>query len=190
MAIVRQDLRAILANEELDVETKAKKLLDLFHGETDTIRDEKDALQAQVDTLNKSLERMTADKEKAEKTVSELKDAQNAKEARSKKEAAFTALLKESKVGEKHIKLILKATDIDSMELAEDGKSLKNAEGLTKSIQSDYADYIAVEGQKGAAFDQPPARGGAKMTKEQIMAIADTATRQKAIAENSKLFGF
>ena len=44
--------------------------------------------------------------------------------------------------------------------------------------------------EKGAKVDNPPKTGKATKTKEEIMAIKDTAERQAAIAENHEAFGF
>ena len=44
--------------------------------------------------------------------------------------------------------------------------------------------------KKGVNNAKPPkSEGGGAMTKEEIMAIKDTAQRQAAIAENHELFG-
>lgn len=189
MAIKRRDIRDIMANEELDFDVKAKKLLDLIHEEIDSVRDEKDQLQAQLEQVKADLTAANSAKEKAEKDLGDFKNEVNAKSERSTKETAYTQLLKDAGIGDKHIKLILKATDIDSMKLDKDGKFV-NADELTKGIKADYADYVAVESTSGARVETPPSgRGGAKMTKEQIYEIKDTAARQKAIAENHDLFG-
>ena len=178
MAIKRKDIRDILANEEMDSESKTKKLLDLIHDEIDTVRDERDQIQAELDKAKTDLTAANNAKEKAEKDYNDYKDAQSKKETRTAKETAYAKLLKDSGVAEKHHKLILKASDIDSIELDKDG-NIKDSEALAKSIKAEYKDYIGDVRQKGASFDRPPdGHGGTKMTKEEIMAIKDTATRQ------------
>ena len=190
MAIKRKDIRDILANEELDTESKTKKLLDLIHEETDAVRDEKDSLQTKLDEANKALDKAKADKDKTEKDFNDYKASQSAKDTRSAKEKAYAQLLKEAGVGEKHVKLILKAADLDSLEIDGDGK-FKKADDISKSIKTEYADYISTTHTSGASFDNPPAaQGGAKMSKADILKMTDTAARQKAIAENHELFGF
>lgn len=190
MAIKRKDIRDIMANDDLDFDVKAKKLLDLVHEEIDNVRDEKDQLQAQLEQVKADLTAATSAKEKAESDFNNFKNEVTAKSERSTKETAYTQLLKNAGIGDKHIRLILKATDIDSMKLDKDGKFV-NAEELTKSIKADYADYVAVESTNGATVDAPPSGRGtpAKMTKAEIMAIKDTSARQKAIAENHEIFG-
>ena len=45
------------------------------------------------------------------------------------------------------------------MELDENGK-IKDNDKLTESIKTEWADFITVEGTKGANVSTPPAKGG------------------------------
>lgn len=111
------------------------------------------------------------------------------KETHTAKVDAFKALLKEVGVNEKRIGSVVKVSDIDSIELDEDGK-IKNVDDLKKSIKEEWSDFIPTEGAKGADTSTPPKNnGGSTMTREEIRKIADPVARQKAMAENPSLFG-
>ena len=80
-------------------------------------------------------------------------------------------------------------TDLDKIELDTEGK-IKDNDHHKQAIKEEWADFIPKESEKGADTAKPPANtGGAGKTKEEIMAIKDRGERQKAIAENPKLFG-
>lgn len=110
-----------------------------------------------------------------------------AKETKATKSEAYETLLKECGVSEKRIKAVLKVSDIDGIELDEDGK-IKDADTLKKSIKDEWADFIQTDGQQGAKTSNPPANVGGKMSKEDIMAIKDTAQRQQLMLENKEMF--
>ena len=83
----------------------------------------------------------------------------------------------------------MKVSDVDAIEFDDDGK-IKGADDLTKSIKSEWADFITTTETKGAETPTPPSNnGGGKMSKADIMKIKDTSERQKAIIENHELFG-
>lgn len=111
------------------------------------------------------------------------------KETKAAKEDAFKSLLKEVGVAEKRIGAVIKVSDIESIELDENGK-IKNADELKKSVKEEWSDFIPTEGAQGASTSTPPKNnGGSSMTKEQIRSISDPVARQKAMAENPALFG-
>ncbi len=115
----------------------------------------------------------------------------NTEKAASKaaKENAYKALLKETGLIEKHIDKVLRVSDLEGIELDADGK-IKDADKLKESIKKEWDDFIPQDkGTQGASTSTPPANTGGKKTKDEILAIKDTAERQKAIAENIDLFG-
>ena len=68
--------------------------------------------------------------------------------------------------------------------------TVEDADKLTEGIKADWADFVVNTVKKGVNNAKPPkSDGGGTMTKEEIMAIKDTAQRQAAIAENHELFG-
>ena len=112
------------------------------------------------------------------------------KETRTAKEAAYKEVLKDAGIPEKHHAKILKYSDVDGVELDDNGK-IKDVKNLLKSIKEEWSDHIETKGQKGADTKNPPAGagGGAKKTKEEIMNIKDTDERQQAMLDNPELFG-
>ena len=101
-----------------------------------------------------------------------------AKETKSKKESAFRAILKKAGVSDKRIDAVLKVSDVESIEFDEDGK-VKGEDKLLESVKKEWADFIPTTSQAGVEQKNPPTGGtGKTMTKEEIMAITDTAARQ------------
>lgn len=111
----------------------------------------------------------------------------NDEKAKAKKEDAYRKLLLDAGVSEKRIEKVLKVSDVDSVEFDDDGK-VKNSKELTDSIKEEWSDFITTTRQKGASVPNPPAGEKTKKTKEEIMAIKDTAERQAAMLENKELF--
>ena len=135
----------------------------------------KNPYKVKYDALKEEFETYKADTEK--------------KAAKAVKEDAYKALLKEVGIIEKHIPKVLKVSEIDDIELDDDGK-IKDADKLKESLKKEWDDFIPQDkGTKGADTSTPPANTGGKKSKDEILAIKDTAERQKAIAENLDLFG-
>lgn len=112
-----------------------------------------------------------------------------AKETKATRSNAYKELLKQAGISEKRLDTVLKVSDIDSLEMGEDGK-FKDSDKILESIKNEWADFITTTETKGAETSTPPSNnGGGKMTKADIMKIKDTSERQKAIAENRELFG-
>lgn len=119
----------------------------------------------------------------------EFKNNITAKESKAKKTDAYRQLLKDAGVLEKRIDAVMKVSNVDDIEFDEDGK-IANADKLTESIKSEWADFIVVKSEKGANVSNPPANNGkATKTYEEIRAIKDPVERQNAMAENPALFG-
>ena len=157
-------------------------------------------LQKEIDDLNESMKsgERSPYKVKYEAKVDEYNDLKkqfddykadvSAKELESKKSNAYKELLKESGVSGKRIDSVLRVTDLSKIELDNDGK-IKDPDGLKKNIKEEWSDFIVTEQKQGANVSNPPANtGGGKKTKEEILAIKDTAERQKAMYENKELF--
>ena len=157
-------------------EADAKKYVD--------VKKELDELKAEV------AKNSDKDFDKLQKEFDDYKAEVEGKEARNAKESAFKALLKDIGIPEKHYAKILKYSDIDGIQLDDDGK-IVDAKDLRKSIKDDWSDHIETVQQTGANTPNPPSNiGGGGKTKEDIMKIKDSVERQKAIAENHELFGF
>lgn len=93
--------------------------------------------------------------EKEHKAFEDFKTAQTEKETKQAKEKAYTAFLKSVGVSEKRIPAILKVTDLNSVEL--DGDKVKDADKLTESVKTEWADFIESSSTSGANTQTPPA---------------------------------
>lgn len=134
----------------------------------------KNPYKLKYDELKKEFETFKADAQK------------NATKAA--KESAYKNLLREAGILEKHLDKVLKVSNLDGIELDEDGK-IKDVDALKKSIAEEWDDFIPKNGgQQGAGTSTPPANNGGKKTKEEILAIKDTAERQQAMYDNKDLF--
>lgn len=176
------DMKGQIETLEKDIKkykTEAEKLAD--------VQKELDDLKASVEADAKSRE--GKDYDALKKEFDDYKTEQENKAVRSSKENAFKDILKDAGIPEKHFAKVLKYSDIDGLELGEDGK-LKDSKELLKSIKEEWSDHIEQSTTQGANTATPPANnGGTGKTKEEIMAIKDRAERQAAIAENLEMFG-
>ena len=93
--------------------------------------------------------------EKEKKAFEDFKNEQTAKETKKAKENAYRELLKAAGVSEKRIPAILKVTDLNSVEL--EGDKVKDAEKLTETVKTDWADFIESSNTSGANTNNPPA---------------------------------
>lgn len=141
--------------------------------ELDAIKSGKD-WKSEYDTLNKSF--------------ADYKAAVAGKETLAAKQAAFRKLLTAENIPGKFHDRIVKMTDFDAMDL--DGDALKDEAKQREGIKTEWGDYIAAPETHGAQVDNPPATGKVTRSKAEILAIKDTAERQRAIAENHEAFGF
>ena len=98
-------------------------------------------------------------------------------------------MLKSESYSDKWRERILESTNFADMKLDDDGK-LVDEKALRETVNAKWSDVKTTVTEKGAVVEKPIQTGKATKTKEEIMAIKDTAERQKAIAENHELFGF
>lgn len=111
------------------------------------------------------------------------KGEQEKRETHGAKEKAYRALLKEAGISEKRLDSVLKVSDIDGLELDDKG-AIKDAKELTKSIKSEWADFIVQTTVKGADTATPPVNTGGTKTRAEIAAMPD---RDARMAEYAKL---
>lgn len=109
------------------------------------------------------------------------KTEEEKKAAKAKKENAYKALLKETGIADKRIGAVLRVSDIESLELGEDGK-FKNSDDLVKKIKDDWSDFIAVPGEKGAETPTPPANNG-------VNDDGDHSAAKRIAAQRAALYG-
>lgn len=174
MSFTVKQIKAILSKYGVAVEnleTAAEEICGRHSVVTDSLKKERDQFRADAESLpkiQKELDELKAKGDDGYKKKYEdehaafekYKGEQTAKETKSAKSAAYRELLKSAGVSEKRIDAILKVSDIDAVELAEDGK-VKDAEKLTETIKTEWADFIVATQTQGAQTSNPPANNTA-----------------------------
>lgn len=142
-----------------------REIVDEITGERDNLKEKADQLEDVQKQLNKYKEaekngekdpykvKYEAIKEEFETFKKEISE----KEIKSKKEAAYRQLLKDAGVSEKRIDAVLKVSDIDSLELDDEGKA-KDQDKLTENIKTEWSDFIQTDKVEGATTPTPPAK--------------------------------
>lgn len=161
MALTRKYLKELgVEADKIDLIIEAHvEAVDALKDERDTFKEEAGeakALKAKVEELEKNAGAGDewADKYKAEHEAFEAYKAEiDNKEILSNKTNAYRELLKGLNVADKRIDAILKVTDVNALELV-DGK-LKDAEALTESIKTEWAEFIPEVEEKGADVHKP-----------------------------------
>lgn len=128
--------------------------------------------QELADLKNKVKESEDADKsskaelEKLQKKYDDLKSEHDtykadveSKETRKAKEEAYKAILKDAGIPEKHYAKIIKYSNVDDVEIGDDGK-IKTAADILKSIKEEWGDHVETQGQNGTDTSTPPANDG------------------------------
>ena len=203
MSLTRKALVAMGIESE-----KIEQIIEMHTEVTEALKSERDEAKAdakkykadadKLKEVSEELENLKKDKgedaykEKYDKLKSEYdkyKGEQDAKASKEAKEKAYKKLLRENGVSEKRIDAVVRISDLDSVELDENG-AFKDAEKVNKYIKDEFSDYITKDGAKGAKTATPPQNNGGGMSKEDILKIENDADRQRAIAENHELFGF
>lgn len=197
MALTRKSLKAMgLTDEQVD------SIIEMHTETVDGLKADVERYKADAKALpgvQKQLEQAQADLEAGKKDSYKVKyeaikeefegykNEQTKKESRAAKEKAYRELLKAAGISEKRIDAVLRVSDVDGVELDDKG-AIKGADELTKSVKSEWSDFIVTTTTKGADTPTPPANTGGSMTKDQIMAIKDRSERRAAIAANMTLF--
>jgi len=206
MALTRKFLSALQIDADKidEIITAHSETVDALKKERDDYKAQAEAnseakanaekLQKQVNDLTEQVEKNGKDAYKVKydaikEEFDEYKKTIKAEKTKADKTEAYRKLLKEAGIAEKRIDAVLKVSDIDSLKIGEDG-ALEGADDLKKNIAEEWADFIEKTSTAGVKTATPPATNGGKntATKEEIMAIKDTAERQKAMLENKDLF--
>lgn len=156
------------------------------------IQKDMDATKAELDELREAQGKDAPYKDKYEELKQEYESYKTGieeKEAKGKVSEAYKAILKEAKIADKYIPVIMKATDLSGFKLDEDG-NLEGAKEAKEKAASEWAEFVEKTSAKGTNTSNPPKNtGGSDMTVEEIDAIKDTAERQKAMYEHRDLYG-
>lgn len=215
MALSKAQLKEILSKAGVSEDNMSAAVKEIMAGHEASI----EALQEERDTYKDSASKYESERKRAEELEKKLKDAGEsnkdsykvkyeamkedfanykkgieAEKAKTAKTEAFKAFLKEIGISEKRIDSVAKVSDIDGLELDDNGKitgcSGKSVKEYEKALKEEWADFIVKTDSKGANVATPPAgSGGAKtMTREQIDGIKDTVERQRLMLENKDLY--
>lgn len=194
MALTRRMLKAMGIEEE-----KIDQIIDAHSETVDALKSERDSLKEKADKLDKveselaELKEATkdgGDYDRLKAEFDEFKAKVKEEKETSAKRTALTQLAKDAGLSEAGIAKAVKYTDLASITLDDKGE-VKDAKALIKSLREEWAEHIKTTNVNGVNTPTPPANNGKSIkTKEEIMAIKDTAERQKLIAENHELFGF
>lgn len=136
-----------------------KKEVKSHEGDDNPLQKELDKLQKKYDDLKKEHDDYKADIE--------------GKETRRAKEAAYKEILKDAGIPEKHYAKILKYSDVDGVELGDDGKIKTSAE-ILKSVKEEWGDHVETQSQQGTSTETPPANNGGS---------SGTVSRAKQLAQ-------
>jgi hypothetical protein len=154
--------------------------------EIDTLKSEKQNAEDKVTTAEKWKTKYDALKNDFDAYKQDI----TAKATKATRENAYKELLKEAGVSEKRLNTVLRVSDVDSLEMGDDGK-FKDSDKLIDNIKNEWADFIVTEETHGTHTAKPRTNtGGGDMTKDEILAIKDATERQQAIADHHDLFGF
>lgn len=200
MALTRRALKAMGLDEE-----KVDEIITLHAETVDGLKAEIEDYKtkaAAADATQKELEAARAEIDEFKKgdwknkyteirdEFDDYKNDQEKKASHAAKENAYRQLLQDAGISDKRINSVLKVTDVDALNLDENGR-VQDRAGEIENIKSEWGDFVASSETKGVNVSSPPAReNGSSVTRDEIMKIKDTAERQKAIAENHELFGY
>lgn len=194
--------RKLLANFGIE-EDKIDEIIKAHSETVEALKEERDRYKEKAEKYDK----VQKDLDEAKKTIEELnkEDAYKVKyealkedfdaykkgieteKTNNSKSAAYKKLLKEIGIADKRIDAVARLADLDKIKIDKDG-NIEGAEDLKKSLTEEWSDFITKDGKEGAGVETPPAGTGSKKTKEEILAIKDTAERQAAMLENKDLF--
>ena len=146
--------------------------------ERDKYKEDADKLpevQKELDTLKAAQGADTPYKEKYEKEHKDFEDYRagvEAKELKTKKNAAIKNLFKDAGMAEKYLDAVLKIYDVDSVELDKDG-NIKDADTRKTTVKEQYPEFIQTQGVKGADNSTPPkGNGGDNKSKSRAAQVA------------------
>ena len=202
MSLSKARVKEILSEAGADAEKIADAVEKIISGHVatiDALKEERDSYKEQAEKmpdLQKELDGLKKDAadgkdyQTLKQEFEDYKKQVEAEKVRGAKEEAYKQILKDAGIPARHFAKILKYSDVDGMELDEEGKA-KNAKELMKSIKEEWGDHIETTKTEGAKTPNPPGGTGSKstMTREEIRNIKDPIARQKAMAENPSLFG-
>ena len=205
MSFSVKQIKALLSENGMPVENldkAAEEICGRHSADLESIKEQRDAFKADSETLASVQKELAALKEKGDdgykekyekehKAFEDFKNDVTAKESKAAKMAAAKAYFEGKNITGANLDIAMRGArdEIDGLEM--DGDKIKDTAALDALVSGTYAGLVVTTTKQGVNTATPPANGAkATMTKDQIMAIKDAGTRQRAIAENHELFGF
>lgn len=195
MALTRKMLKAMGIEDE-----KIEQIIDAHTETVDALKDEVENGKKAVENfknIQKELDELKngdykAKFEKEHKDFEDFKAGIATEKNKAAKEKAVKDFFESKNITGRNLEIAMRGcgNEIAALEM-EDGK-LKDTKALDDLVAGTYAGLVQTTHTQGAATPNPPANGAnsaTPRTRGEIMAIKDTAERQKAIAENPTLFG-
>ena len=188
MALTRKFLSA------LGIESDKQDEIIAAHTETtDSLKEQLKVAQEAAAKLPKVEEQLNSYKEAAKnsgdyealkKQFDDFKAEVAEREVKEQKKGILSKIARDAGLSEAGIAKVLKYTDYSAIELDEKGEP-KDGKALLKSIKEEWPEYIQTTSTEGVKTPNPPQNNGGKAvkTKDEILAIADTAERQAAWRE-------
>lgn len=208
MALTRKSLAAMgIESEKIDeIITLHSETVEALKEQRDTNKTEADNAKSKLEEAQKELGDTKAELEKLQKAQAkdepykqkyedtkkafeDFKADVTAKDTKAKITDAYKKVLKDAKISDKYVNVILKATDLSAFKLDEEG-NLEGAEEAKTKAAEEWSEFVEKTSAKGKETENPPKNTGGGMTKEEIMKIKDRNERQKAISEHHELFGY
>lgn len=195
MALTRKMLAAM--------DIPAEKIDEIITAHTETvnaIKEERDSLKSDAENLKsveKSLEKANEELEKFksgdwENKYNTLKSEYDTfktdtetKALKTAKENAYKKLLLDAGVSDKRVASILKVSDVDSIKIDKEG-NIEDAEKLTESVKTEWADFIVTKKEEGAKTPKPEMNEGGDGVKKPSKAAQMAAQYASEHYGNSK----
>lgn len=169
MAFTIKQIKKILSDNGTPVEnleSAASEICGKHTADMDALKEERDSYKTDAEKLasvQAELEELKGQqddgyKQKYEHERDEYKkyrEKVEKEQERAAKKKAYTEILKDAGISASRIDKVLKYTDLDKMELDEDG-NLADRKALIKEVKAEWPEYIEKETQKGADTSTPP----------------------------------
>ena len=177
MALTRKMLKAMEIDDE-----KIDQIIDAHTDVTDALKADRDKYKADAEKsygLERELEEAHKEVDKAKKDAeaagkdpykekyesekqafADYKKEVESERTKAKKTKAYKELLKEAGVPDKRMDAILRLTDLDKVELDDEG-AVKEPEKAVEDIKKEWSEYIVTTEDKGAETENPPSGNGA-----------------------------
>ncbi len=173
MAFSIKQIKKILSDNGMPVENLESAASDIcgrHSADMDAIKEERDSYKADAEKLGpvqQELDELKARpddgyKKRYETERDEFKKYREAVEKEKSdatKKAEYTGILKDAGIASSKIEKVLKYTDLNRLELDENGK-LQDVKSLLKEVKAEWPEYIETKIEKGAETATPPASAG------------------------------